>query len=118
MSGTKTETKTFINLPVKNLSMSKEFFGKLGFTFNPQFTDDTAACMVLSENAVLDGSEPQQARIRYDHSNSRTPRGFRRAIHSVQGQTLDWPHSDRPAGAILLTGYLGGAVNTHVRAGQ
>jgi len=51
MSSTKTETKTFINLPVKNLPMSKEFFGKLGFTFNPQFTDDTAACMVLSENA-------------------------------------------------------------------
>ncbi len=33
-------TKVFINLPVKNLSKSIEFFTKLGFTFNPQFTDD------------------------------------------------------------------------------
>ena len=51
MSNTKTETKIFVNLPVNNLAKSKEFFGKLGFNFNPQFTDDTAACMVLSENA-------------------------------------------------------------------
>jgi predicted lactoylglutathione lyase len=51
MSSTKTETKIFVNLPVNNLAKSKEFFGKLGFTFNPQFTDNTAACMVLSENA-------------------------------------------------------------------
>ncbi len=43
-------TKIFVNLPVKNLDRSKEFFGKLGFTFNPQFTDETAACMVISED--------------------------------------------------------------------
>jgi predicted lactoylglutathione lyase len=41
--------KIFVNLPVKNLDASKAFFGKLGFSFNPQFTDETAACMVLSE---------------------------------------------------------------------
>jgi predicted lactoylglutathione lyase len=40
----------FVNLPVKDLEKSKAFFGKLGFTFNPQFTDDTAACMVISEH--------------------------------------------------------------------
>jgi uncharacterized protein len=51
MSSTKTKSEIFVNLPVKNLAKSKEFFGKLGFTFNRQFTDDTAACMVLSENA-------------------------------------------------------------------
>jgi predicted lactoylglutathione lyase len=39
----------FVNLPVKDLNRSKEFFGKLGYTFNPQFTDDTAACMVVSD---------------------------------------------------------------------
>jgi predicted lactoylglutathione lyase len=42
-------TMIFVNLPVKNLPQSMEFFGKLGFTFNPQFTDETAACMVVSE---------------------------------------------------------------------
>lgn len=43
-------TKIFLNLPVKDLNKSKEFFAKLGFTFNPQFTDQNAACMVISED--------------------------------------------------------------------
>lgn len=42
--------KIFVNLPVKNLDRSMTFFKKLGFTFNPQFTDETAACMVISED--------------------------------------------------------------------
>ena len=41
-------TKIFVNLPVGNLARSKTFFEHLGFRFNPQFTDDTAACMVVS----------------------------------------------------------------------
>lgn len=40
----------FVNLPVKDLKRSMEFFGKLGYTFNPQFTNDDAACMVIDEN--------------------------------------------------------------------
>jgi uncharacterized protein len=40
----------FINLPVKNLDKSVAFFTKLGFTFNPQFTDEKATCMVIGEN--------------------------------------------------------------------
>ena len=43
-------TKIFVNLPVKDLDKSKEFFGKLGFSFNPQFTDETAASMVISDD--------------------------------------------------------------------
>jgi len=43
-------TKVFINLPVKDLDKSKEFFAKLGFTFNAQFTNKNAACMVISED--------------------------------------------------------------------
>ncbi len=43
-------TKMFVNLPVKNLKASMDFYKALGFTFNPQFTDDTAACMVISEH--------------------------------------------------------------------
>ncbi len=42
-------TKLFVNLAVKDLKKSMEFFSKLGFTFNPQFTDENAACMVISE---------------------------------------------------------------------
>jgi len=40
----------FVNLPVANLAASKRFYEALGFTNNPQFTDDTAACMVWSES--------------------------------------------------------------------
>jgi predicted lactoylglutathione lyase len=42
--------KIFVNLPVKDLPKSKEFYGRLGFRNNPQFTDDTAACMVISDD--------------------------------------------------------------------
>lgn len=40
----------FINLPVKDLRKSISFFKKLGFKFNPQFTDDKAAFMIIGEN--------------------------------------------------------------------
>ncbi|MFI8810410.1 MULTISPECIES: VOC family protein [unclassified Streptomyces] len=39
----------FVNLPVKDLETSKNFFGKLGYDINPQFTDETAACLVISD---------------------------------------------------------------------
>ncbi len=40
-------TKIFVNLAVKDLDKSKEFFTKIGFTINPQFTNDKAACVVI-----------------------------------------------------------------------
>ena len=43
-------TKIFINLPVKDLQRSIAFFAHLGFTFNPQFTDENATCMIVGEN--------------------------------------------------------------------
>ena len=43
-------TKIFVNLPVKDLKKSMEFFRKLGYTFNAQFTDETAACMVIADD--------------------------------------------------------------------
>lgn len=46
-------TKIFVNLPVRNLERSIEFFSKLGYKFNPQFTDDTAACIVISETIFV-----------------------------------------------------------------
>jgi uncharacterized protein len=41
--------KIFVNLPVKDLDKSMAFFKSVGFSFNPQFTDKTAACLVMSE---------------------------------------------------------------------
>lgn len=46
-------TKTFFNLPVKDLNKSVEFFTTLGFTFNPQFTDETAVCMIVAEDIFV-----------------------------------------------------------------
>src|SRR5262245_15235310 len=43
--------KTFINLAVRDLKQSMDFFSKLGFGFDARFTDDKAACMIISEHA-------------------------------------------------------------------
>ncbi|MFF6774500.1 VOC family protein [Streptomyces sp. NPDC012637] len=39
----------FVNLPVKDLDTSKAFYERLGYSINPQFTDETAACVVISD---------------------------------------------------------------------
>ena len=46
-------TKIFVNLPVKDLAVSMEFFGKLGFEFNEQYTNENAACMVVSKDIFV-----------------------------------------------------------------
>ena len=46
-------TKIFVNLPVKDLNKSIEFFTKLGYTFNQQFTDETTTCMIISEHIYV-----------------------------------------------------------------
>lgn len=43
-------TKIFVNLPVSDLKKTMAFFSALGYTFNPQFSDEKAACMVISED--------------------------------------------------------------------
>lgn len=42
--------KMFVNLPVKNLDRTVEFFTKIGFTFDKRFTDSTATCMVTGDD--------------------------------------------------------------------
>ena len=46
-------TKTFVNLPAKDLNKTIEFFTKLGFKFNPQFTDENATCMIVGEDIFV-----------------------------------------------------------------
>jgi predicted lactoylglutathione lyase len=46
-------SQIFVNLPVKNLQKSVEFFTALGFSFNPQFTDDNATCMIVADNIFV-----------------------------------------------------------------
>jgi predicted lactoylglutathione lyase len=45
--------KVFVNLAVNDLKKSMDFFSKLGFTFNPKFTDENAACMILSSEGYV-----------------------------------------------------------------
>jgi predicted enzyme related to lactoylglutathione lyase len=43
----------FVNLPVADLPKSMAFYSALGFTNNPAFTDETAACMVWGGGTIL-----------------------------------------------------------------
>jgi predicted lactoylglutathione lyase len=45
--------QTFVNLPVGDLGKATEFFGKLGFSFDPQFTDETATRMIVSDDSSV-----------------------------------------------------------------
>jgi uncharacterized protein len=46
-------TKLFVNLPVKDLDKTIEFFTHLGFRFNPQFTDENATCMIIGNDSFV-----------------------------------------------------------------
>ncbi|HEY0015085.1 MAG TPA: VOC family protein [Longimicrobium sp.] len=48
-----TSRSIFVNLAVKDLDRSVDFFTKLGFRFNAQFTDESATCMVISDHAYV-----------------------------------------------------------------
>jgi uncharacterized protein len=45
-------TKIFVNLPVKDLKKSMDFFTHLGFSFNMQFTDEKAACLIIADGSI------------------------------------------------------------------
>ncbi|MCX4525764.1 MULTISPECIES: VOC family protein [unclassified Streptomyces] len=42
-------TMIFVNLPVKDIEATKAFWGKLGYSFNPQFSDESTGCLVISD---------------------------------------------------------------------
>jgi predicted lactoylglutathione lyase len=46
-------TMIFVNLPVKDLARSRAFYGALGYSFNEQFSDENAACVVISDTIFL-----------------------------------------------------------------
>jgi len=43
----------YVNIPVKDLNVAIKFYTHLGFTFNPQFTDENATCMIISEDIMV-----------------------------------------------------------------
>lgn len=42
----------YVNLPIKDINKTKDFWTKLGFSFNPQFSDEKALCLVLNEGLI------------------------------------------------------------------
>ncbi len=50
---TTSSRKLFVNLAVKDLGRAVDFFTELGFSFDPRFTDDTATCMIVSDEAFV-----------------------------------------------------------------
>ena len=69
--------KMFVNLPVKDLKKSIGFFTKLGFTLNPQFTDETATCMIVSEDIFV-------VLLTHDKFKSFTPKAICDATKSTE----------------------------------
>jgi predicted lactoylglutathione lyase len=75
-------TKIFVNLPVKNLNKSIEFFTKLGFSFNQQFTDETATCMIVTDDIFVMLSNGRKVQNLYSQGHLRhkevhgSPGGF------------------------------------------
>jgi len=69
--------KMFVNLPVKDLKKSIGFFTKLGFTFNPQFSDETATCMIVSEDIFV-------VLLTHDKFKSFTPKAICDATKSTE----------------------------------
>jgi len=79
--------KVFANLPVRDLKKSMDFFGKLGFTFNAQFTDETAACMTISEDTWSCSSRKTNSKLSLQNKFAMqpSPRKFWCAYHRRAG---------------------------------
>lgn len=103
-------TKVFINLPVADLPRSKAFFQALGFSFNPHFTDDNAACMVISDEnfAML---------LKHAYFSTFTPKEIPDAHKSAQVLIAlgfeDRAKVDAVAEAALANGGTAGATQDH-----
>jgi uncharacterized protein len=69
--------KIFVNLPVADLNQSIEFFTRLGFSFNPQFTDKTATCMIVSDDILI-------MMLTHDKFNASTPKDICDATRSTE----------------------------------
>lgn len=93
-------TKIFVNLPVKNLNRSVEFFTKLGFTFNPQFTDETATCMIVAEDKfksftpkkIRDATKSTEVLVSLTSESREKVDGIVRKAVAAGGTTYNEPH--------------------------
>jgi catechol 2,3-dioxygenase-like lactoylglutathione lyase family enzyme len=75
-----------VNIPVADLERSKAFFATLGFSYDPRFTDDTAACMPVGEHAVFGSRVPDAGRPGDRLHRGRRHRLIRQPTHSRSRQ--------------------------------
>ena len=83
--------KIFVNVPVKDLAVAMDFFAKLDFTFSPQFTNENAACMVISDNifVMLLTEEFFQASISKEIANTRETTEMLLALATESREEVD-----------------------------
>lgn len=101
-------SKVFINLPVKDLDKSVDFFTNLGFLFNPKFSDDKAGCMVVSDSifvmlltetyfktfidtGVCDANQQTEVLIALDADSAEEVKGFISKAQSLGGRIYAEP---------------------------
>jgi predicted lactoylglutathione lyase len=105
-------TKIFVNLPVKDLSRTVAFFTKLGFTFNPQFTDENAtwicdtskyteAILALSADTREKADQMIKKAIESGGSEYREPQDhgwmYGRSFQDIDGHIWEIIHMDESA---------------------
>jgi predicted lactoylglutathione lyase len=92
----------FVNLPVKDLNKSVEFFTALGFEFNAQFTDENATCLIIGENiyAMLLVEDYFKSFIKKEISDTTTTSEMILAISAENKEQVDeLVHKAHAAGA-------------------
>ena len=83
--------QTFLNLPVRDLPKSIAFYTALGFTFNPQFTDETGTCMIINDNtyAMLLTHEKFQGFSKAPIPDAKTSTGMMLALQVPDKASVD-----------------------------
>ena len=99
-------SKIFVNLPVKNLNKSIEFFTKLGYSFNQQFTDETATCMIVTDDIFV--MLLTEAKFKtFTPKEIATPRNARKCLCAcllkAEQKSMRWFEKQSPPEARLTT---------------
>lgn len=79
-------TKIFINLPTKDLNRTARFYARLGFSFDPQFSDDNGKCMIISDDIFVMFLSEQFFR---SFTRKDIPESAAGAIYSLQKDTRE-----------------------------
>ncbi|WP_370087449.1 VOC family protein [Ekhidna sp.] len=74
----------YVNLPIKDLKRSKDFFAKLGFTFNEQFSDETSTAMIVDEGIIFMLLETEKFQSFIPHKKVADTAKFCGAINAIQ----------------------------------